>query len=82
MEDLLMKFYNTVIQYENDSIQLGNELDAEVTRLLSQYQNIFTDEERELIKGLMYQLMYEAQRTGYMLGVKSIIQVYIELLNM
>lgn len=81
MEDLLMKFYNTVIQYENDSIQLGNELDAEVTRLLSQYQNIFTDEERELIKGLMYQLMYEAQRTGYMLGVKSIIQVYIELLN-
>lgn len=77
-----MKFYNTVIQYENDSIQLGNELDAEVTRLLSQYQNIFTDEERELIKGLMYQLMYEAQRTGYMLGVKSIIQVYIELLNM
>lgn len=82
MDDLLLKFYNTVIQYENDSIQLGNELDAEVIKLLSQYQDKFSDEERELIKGLMYQLMYEAQRTGYVLGVKSIIQVYIELLDM
>jgi len=81
MDDLLLKFYNTVIQYENDSIQLGNELDAEVTKLLSQYQDKFSDEERELIKGLMYQLMYEAQRTGYVLGVKSSIQIYIELLN-
>ena len=81
MNDLLLKFYNTVIQYENDSIQLGNKLDAEVSKLLLQYQDKFSDEERELIKGLMYQLMYEAQRTGYVLGVKSSIQVYIELLD-
>ncbi len=82
MDDLLMKFYNTVILYENDSIHLGNALDDEVLKLLSPYQDKFTDEEKEIIKGLMYQLIYEAQRTGYILGIKAVMQIYTELLDM
>ena len=79
MRELLMKFYQEVIQYENDSIEYGKQLDEEAIHLLEAYKEKFNDEEMEIIKELMYQLAYEAQRMGYVLGVKSVIQIYLEL---
>ena len=79
MSELLMKFYQEVIQYENDSIEYGKQLDEEAIHLLEAYKEKFNDEEMEIIKELMYQLAYEAQRIGYVLGVKSVIQIYLEL---
>jgi hypothetical protein len=79
MSELLMKFYQEVIQYENDSIEYGKQLDEEAIHLLEAYKEKFNDEEMEIIKELMYQLAYEAQRMGYVLGVKSVIQIYLEL---
>ena len=79
MSELLMKFYQEVIQYENDSIEYGKQLDEEAIHLLEAYKEKFKDEEMEIIKELMYQLAYEAQRMGYVLGVKSVIQIYLEL---
>lgn len=81
MNKLLMKFYDEVIQYENDSIEFGKQLDEEVTQLLVVYKEKFSDEELEMIKGLMYQLAYEAERMGYVLGVKSVAQIHSELFN-
>ena len=82
MNELLMKFYQEVIQYENDSIHLGNHLDEEVAKFLVQYNDKFDEEEKEIIKGIIYQLTYEAQKNGYILGVKSALQIYTELLTM
>ena len=79
MSELLMKFYQEVIQYENDSIEYGKQLDEEANHLLEAYKVKLKDEEMEIIKELMYQLAYEAQRIGYVLGVKSDIQIYLEL---
>lgn len=79
MSELLMKFYQEVIQYENDSIEYGKQLDEEAIHLLEAYKEKFNDEKMEIIKELMYQLAYEAQRMGYVLGVKSVIQIYFEL---
>lgn len=76
-----MKFYDEVIQYENDSIEFGKQLDEEVTQLLVVYKEKFNDEELEMIKGLMYQLAYEAERMGYVLGVESIAQIHSELFD-
>lgn len=82
MNELLMKFYQEVIQYENDSIEYGKQLDEEAIHLLEAYKEKFDDEEMEIIKGLMYQLAYEAERMGYVLGVKSVVQIHIELFGM
>lgn len=82
MSELLMKFYQEVIQYENDSIELGKRLDEEVSQLIEAYKEKFSDEEIEVIKGMMYQLAYEAERMGYVLGVKSVAQIYMELFGM
>ncbi len=79
MSELLMKFYQEVIQYENDSIEYGKQLDEEAIHLLEAYKEKFNDGEMEIIKELMYQLAYEAQRMGYVLGVKSVIHIYLEL---
>ena len=82
MNELLMKFYQEVIQYENDSIEYGKQLDEEAIHLLEAYKEKFNDEEMEVIKGLMYQLAYEAERMGYVLGIKSVAQIHIELFGM
>lgn len=82
MRELLMKFYQEVIQYENDSIEFGKQLDEEAIQLLETYKEKFNAEELEVIKGLMYQLAYEAERMGYVLGVKSFVQIYLELFDM
>ena len=82
MNELLMKFYQEIIQYENDSIHLGNCLDEEVAKFLVQYDDKFDEEEKEIIKRTIYQLTYEAQKTGYILGIKAVLQIYTELLTM
>lgn len=77
-----MKFYQEVIQYENDSIEFGKQLDEEAIQLLETCKEKFNAEELEVIKGLMYQLAYEAERMGYVLGVKSVAQIHLELFDM
>lgn len=81
MRELLKKFYQEVVQYEDDSIEFGKQLDEEVTQLLVAYKDKFNDEEMEMIKGLMYQLAYEAERMGYVLGIKSVAQIHSELFD-
>ena len=48
MNELLMKFYQEVIQYENDSIEYGKQLDEEAIHLLEAYKEKFNDEEMEI----------------------------------
>lgn len=81
MKDLLMKIYNEIIQYEETSIELGKALDEEATKLLMSYKETFNDEDLETVKALMYNLAYEAQKTGFLLGVKTVFQILIEVLT-
>lgn len=81
MKDLLMKIYNEIIQYEETSIELGKALDEEATKLLMSYKETFNDEDSETVKALMYNLAYEAQKTGFLLGVKTVFQILIEVLT-
>lgn len=80
MNELLMKCYEQVIQYENNSIELGKKLDEEAKQLLIPYKETFSDEDLETVKNLMYNLAYEAERTGFILGVKTAVQILMEVL--
>lgn len=79
MSELLMKFYREVIQYEPNSIELGKILDEEANELLIPYKEKFNDDDLETIRTLMYNLAHEAERMGFVLGVKIVIQILIEL---
>lgn len=79
MNDLLMKIYQEIIQYEDDSIELGKMLDKEAMLLLEPYRDTFGSDDVETVRTLMYELAYEAEKMGYMLGVKSVIQILSEL---
>ena len=81
MSELLTKFYEQVIQYETNSIEFGKKLDEEANRLLAFHKDKFNEEEMEVIKGLMYQLAYEAEKTGFILGIKAAIQILMEVLD-
>ena len=79
MNELLMKFYRDVIQYERESIELGKQLDDELVELLKPYEDKFNDEDMETIKALMYQFAYEAEECGFLLGVRSIAHLITEI---
>lgn len=79
MNDLLMKFYQEVIQYENESIELGKQLDNELVELLKPHEDKFNDDDIETIKALMYQFAYEAEECGFLLGVRSIAHLMTEI---
>lgn len=80
MNELLMKIYSEVIQYEEVSLALGKDLDKEANQLLEPYKEKFGADDLESIRALMYNLAYEAERVGYELGVKFVVQMLIELL--
>lgn len=80
MKDLLMKIYNEIIQYEEISIEAGKLLDEEAKQLLVHHKGNFSDEDLETVKGLMYNLAYEAEKTGFVLGVKTAVQILMEVL--
>ena len=79
MNELLMKIYSEVLQYENDSIELGKMLDEEANELLVPYKEKFSENDIETIRTLMYNLSYEAERMGYIMGIKFIVQMIVEL---
>lgn len=54
-------------------------LDDRANQLLEPYTEAFDNNNLETIKTLMYNLAYEAEKTGFILGVKTIIQIFIEI---
>lgn len=79
MNDLLRKIYQEVILYEDYSLQLGKTLDEQTMLLLEPYRETFSSDNLETIRTLMYELAYEAEKMGYILGVKSVTQIITEL---
>lgn len=79
MNELLMKIYREVVQYENYSIELGKVLDEEANELLVPYKEKFDADDLETIRTLMYDLSYTAEEKGFCLGVKTVIQILMEV---
>ncbi len=79
MDDLLQKFYESVILYENDVIETGRILEHKVNAMLEPYFEQFNKADMEIIKSLLYLTIMESEQTGFMLGLKCAIKLHCEL---
>ena len=70
MEDLLSKIYDKVVFNERDSIKLGCEYDCIVQELVEPLKATKSESDIEEIKELIYAASYDAEKYGFMLGVR------------
>ncbi|MDD6482482.1 MAG: hypothetical protein PUF65_09540 [Lachnospiraceae bacterium] len=79
MNALLKKIYDTIVCYEDETINLGKELDKEVNRLVQPYQNLYNEQELEELKSKLYSISIQSERAGFILGVKWMMKLLLEI---
>ena len=79
MNALLKKIYDTIVCYEDETINLGKELDKEVNRLVQPYQNLYNEQEMEELKSKLYSISIQSERAGFILGVKWMMKLLLEI---
>ena len=79
MNALLKKIYDTIVCYEDETINLGKELDKEVNRLVQPYQNLYNEQELEELKAKLYSISIQSERAGFILGVKWMMRLLLEI---
>lgn len=81
MNELLRKIFDTIICYENQSIEVGQNIEKEIKNLIRPYQDTLTDDTQEELKNLLYGISSIAEREGFLLGIKYTLKTLIALLS-
>ena len=77
MNKLLHKIYGTVICNEKDAIEIGKEVDSEISELLHEHERAFGTQELEQVRELMYETAFIAQSAGFELGVHYFFKLFL-----
>ena len=81
MEELLSKIYDKVVFYEQLGIQYGNEYDCKVEELVEPLKATKSESDIEEIKELIYAASYDAEKYGFMLGVRFMAKFMVEAME-
>lgn len=81
MNELLRKIFDTIICYERQSVEAGQNIEKEIEILIQPYQGRLTDDTQEELKNLLYGISSAAEREGFLLGIKYILKTLVALLS-
>lgn len=81
MNDSLRKIYDTIICYEDETIEAGKRLDDEVKNVIMPYEKKLNINELEELKALLYGISNYSEREGFILGVKWAVKLLMEILS-
>ena len=81
MEDLISKIFDKIAFYEKDGIQFGVEYDAQVEEMLEPLRTTKSESDIEEIKELIYAASYDAEKYGFMLGVRFMAKFMVEAME-
>lgn len=70
MEKLFQKVYDSVICYEPDMVQMDREVEKKVGELMERYRKLLSEEELEELKNLLYGVVTDGEKKGFLLGAK------------
>ncbi len=79
MEDLFKKIYKNVIYYEDEAIHMDKEINKKIEKYINLYENKLTKSEKEQLKSILYKISYDAEESGFYLGIKYCIKTFIEI---
>lgn len=81
MNELLRKIFDTIICYERQSVEMGQNIEKEIELLIQPYQGKLTDDTQEELKNLLYAISSVAEREGFLLGIKYTLKTLAALLS-
>ena len=81
MMELLRKIYDTVICYEEDTVEMCRRVDKELLGLIEPYKGKLPDDRLDMIKDLMGCISATAEREGFLLGVKYTLKILYVLVD-
>lgn len=81
MEELLSKIYDKVVFFEQDGIQFCSEYDRKVNELVEPLKTTRTESDIEEIMELIYAASYDAEKYGFMLGVRFMAKFMAEAME-
>lgn len=81
MEELLSKIYDKVVFYEQAGVQYGNEYDCKVEELVEPLKATKSESDIEEIKELIYAASYDAEKYGFMLGIRFMTKFMAEAMD-
>ncbi|MBQ1173476.1 MAG: hypothetical protein IIX48_12925 [Lachnospiraceae bacterium] len=81
MQDLVGKIYDKIIVTEDGCIELGKRLDAIVEETLEPLRETMNEDDVEMVKEMMYKVLYVAEKDGFRLGVHATVKFMSEALT-
>ena len=71
MEDMLIKIFDNIVCKGPEYTERGKRYDEEVERILAPLYESMSRKEVELIRGMVYEATYYAQRDGFLMGART-----------
>ena len=82
MQELLRKIYDTVILYEEGTINKGIIIDDKINSLAKSYQNRLTALEQEELKTILHEVALFSEREGFILSAQYTVKILTEVLTL
>ena len=75
MSELWIEIYNHLTERDADAIKMQKTVDIEMERMLIPYKNELTEEEKEKMYTLLYDVIYIAEREATLYGIKLLMKL-------
>lgn len=79
MSELLVEIYNHFMERDSDAIKMQNKVNKEMERMLVPYKDKLSEEEKEKLHYLLYDVIYVAEREAAFYGIKLMLKLMLEL---
>mgnify|MGYP006967363879 CR=1 FL=1 len=79
MSDLWLGIYSLIMESDEDALQMQNNINIEMERMLIPYKNQLSDEECEQLHTLLYDMTDIAQKQAMLFGIKFMLKLIFHL---
>lgn len=81
MERILTKIYEEIISYESDAVQMDQDVVKELDKVMAGSALKLSDEDKEGVREVCYQVALTAERKGFYLGMRYLFRFLVALLQ-
>lgn len=77
MSELWIEIYNHLTEIDADAIKMQKAVDIEMERMLIPYKDKLSEEEKEKMYTLLYDVIYVAEKEATLYGIKLMLKLLL-----
>jgi len=81
MKFILKKFFQQIVAYETDAVNMTWRVDVEIKELTEKYWSDEKKQNKDEFKDTLYQTAFIAEQEGFLLGMKYAFKLIVALLS-